>query len=252
VPSAAAAEGDLRAATDAPTRTDKERRRDADRHPHETLAFFGVRADMRVVELYPGSGYYTAILAPLLAPHGKLAVTHFDANGDPKSWMTEETKWILGRLDADPPRFGAVERRPIKVPEVVLGPPESADAVVTFRNVHNWIEDGYAERVFAAAFRVLRPGGILGVEEHRGAPGMTREVITKTGYVPEDVVVSLASAAGFRLIARSEINANPRDTKDYPKGVWSLPPTFAEKDKDRERYSAIGESDRMTLKFSRP
>jgi predicted methyltransferase len=135
---------------------------------------------------------------------------------------------------------------------VSLGPDASADLVLTFRNVHNWIEAGYAENVFAAAFRVLVPGGVLGVEEHRGRPGMTVKEIRDTGYVPEDVVIGLAQHAGFRLTARSEVNANPRDSKDYPDGVWSLPPTLAGHDKDRDRYIAIGESDRMTLRFLRP
>jgi predicted methyltransferase len=226
--------------------------RDVYRHPYETLAFFGVREDASVVELWPGGGYYTSILAPFLAERGNLAITHFDPNGDPKSEDTDEAKYILALLDKHPDVFGKVARRQISASDLTLGPDGSADFVLTFRNVHNWIEAGYADRVFAAAARVLKPGGVLGVEEHRGRPGMTEAQIKDTGYVPEDVVIGLAEKAGLHLVARSEINANPKDTKDYPKGVWSLPPTLAEKDVNHERYAAIGESDRMTLRFQKP
>jgi predicted methyltransferase len=242
----------VRSALAGPVRTDRERARDTYRHPAETLAFFGLREDMNVVELWPGGGYYTAILAPVLAERGKLAVTHFDPNGDPKLEDTEEAQAILKRLAANEAVFGKVDKRQIARPDFVLGPDGSADLVVTFRNVHNWIDEGYADRVFLASFKVLKPGGALGVEEHRGSPGLTTQQIKDTGYVPEDVIIGLAEKAGFRLAARSEVNANPRDTKDHPKGVWALPPVFANKDVDREKYAAIGESDRMTLKFVKP
>jgi predicted methyltransferase len=251
VPSSAS-ESALQVALASTARTDRERARDAYRHPAETLAFFGVKDDSTVVELWPGGGYYTAILAPALAAHGRLVVTHFDPAGDPKSEDTQDARFLLDRLAKTPEAFGKVARQQIAVPEVSLGPDASADFVLTFRNVHNWIDAGYADRVFAAAARVLKPGGVLGVEEHRGKPGMTTKQITDTGYVPEDVVIQMAQAAGLRLAARSEVNANPKDTKDYAKGVWSLPPTFAEKDLNHDRYAAIGESDRMTLKFVKP
>jgi predicted methyltransferase len=242
----------LRDAVAGPARGDRERARDVYRHPGETLAFFGVRPDSKVVELWPGGGYYTAILAPYLAAGGKLAITHFDPAGDPKSEDTQEARYILDRLAKTPAVFGKVAPVQIARPDFVLGPDGSADFVFTFRNVHNFIEAGYAESVFAAAGRVLRPGGVLGVEEHRGRPGMSTEEIKKTGYVPEDVVIHLAEGAGLQLAGRSEVNANPRDTKDHPDGVWSLPPTFSGKDVDRAKYAAIGESDRMTLKFVKP
>jgi len=242
----------MRAALAGNQREDRERARDGARHPLETLAFFGLRSDATVVELWPGGGYYTAILAPVVAERGKLVVTHFDPQGDPKSEDTEEAHAILDRLAATPAAFGKVEAHPISAEEFSFGPDASADFVLTFRNVHNWIEAGYADQVFAAAARVLKPGGVLGVEEHRGKPGMTTAQIRDTGYVPEDVVVQLATRAGLKPAGSSEINANPRDTKDYPHGVWSLPPTLAGKELDRDKYLAIGESDRMTLRFVRP
>jgi predicted methyltransferase len=235
-----------------PARTDRERARDVYRHPAETLAFFGVKDDSTVVELWPGGGYYTAILAPLLGARGRLFVTHFDPAGDPKSEDTQDARYLLDRLAKTPAIFGKVSPQQIAVPNLVLGPDASADFVLTFRNVHNFLDEGYADKVFAAAAKVLKSGGVLGVEEHRGKPGMTTKEISASGYVPEDVVIQLAQAAGLRFAGRSEINANPKDTKDYPKGVWSLPPTFAEKDANRDKYAAIGESDRMTLKFVKP
>jgi predicted methyltransferase len=233
-------------------RTERERARDAYRHPEETLAFFGLRDDMRVVELWPGGGYYTAILAPVLAEKGQLTITHFDPKGDPKSEDTGEAQAILGRLAKSPDVFGKVTPKELKRPELTLGPDGSADMVLTFRNIHNWIDEGSADQVFAASARVLKSGGVFGVEEHRGKPGMTVQQIKDTGYVPEAVVIAMAEKVGLRLAARAEINANPKDTTDHPKGVWALPPSFANKDVDRDKYAAIGESDRMTLKFVKP
>ena len=239
----------LRAALAGRARTPAEGARDGARHPRETLEFFGLRDDARVVELWPGGGYYTAILAPVLAECGQLVVTHFDPAGDPKDANVEESKAILERLAAAPDVFAKVGKQQIARPMPRLGPGNSADFVFTFRNVHNWIAGGYAGAVFASIAHVLKPGGVLGVEEHRGRPGMTMKEIRDNGYVPEDVVIALAERVGLELVGRSELNANPRDTKDHPSGVWSLPPTFAEKEADHDKYAAIGESDRMTLKF---
>ena len=242
-----------------PARRDKERARDAARHPAETLTFFGVRADSRVVELWPGGGWYTAILGPYLRDRGLLAVTYFDANGDPNSAdakenaeLLEESAEILARLAATPAAFDKVAHQQISPPNLVLGPDGSADFVLTFRNIHNWIQAGYAAQVFQAAARVLKPGGVLGVEEHRASRELTLNEMNDSGYVSEAYVIKLAEAAGLRLDARSEINANPRDTKDHPHGVWSLPPTYMGKDVDRDKLAAIGESDRMTLRFRKP
>ncbi len=244
-----ATDAKLTAALAGAHRTDKERARDGFRHPKETLAFFGLKDTMTVVELWAGGGFYTAVLAPVLAERGKLVVTHFDPNGPPKSYETREAKDLLARFDATPDVFGKVQRQLLPSKTFDFGPDASADMVVTFRSVHNWMDDGYVDGVFAAAFKVLKPGGVLGVVEHRGKPGMTLQQIKDNGYVPEDVVIKLGEKAGFVLAARSEINANARDTKDYAKGVWALPPALANKDVDREKYVAIGESDRMTLRF---
>ena len=247
-----ATDGKLKTSLAGAHRTEKERARDVYRHPAPTLAFFGLKDTMNVVELYPGGGWYTAVLAPVLAERGSLTVTHFDPNGPPKSYETIETKELFARLDGAADVFGKVKRQLIVAATPDFGPAGSADLVLTFRSVHNWIDDGNADQVFAAAFKVLKAGGVLGVVEHRGKPGMSVAQIKDTGYVPEDVVIKLGEKAGFKLEARSEVNANPKDTADHPKGVWALPPSFANKDVDREKYAAIGESDRMTLRFVKP
>jgi predicted methyltransferase len=255
VSAAASGSSDLRAAVVSPARPEVERARDVYRHPEETLAFFGLRPDMSVLELSPGEGWYTAILAPILAQQGKLRVTNGDPNGPPVSGATKRAKALLERFAASPSTFGKVE--PVIVDwkaQSPLGPDGSVDMVLTFRSVHNWVEAGTFDAVLAGVFKVLKPGGVFGVVEHRAAAGVSSDtkLISDTGYVPESFVLEHAAAAGFRLAARSEINANPRDTKDYPKGVWTLPPTYGLGDKDHARYAAIGESDRMTLRFQKP
>jgi predicted methyltransferase len=245
-----ASEAKLRTSVASSERPAAEVERDKYRHPLETLEFFGVRDDMTVVELWPGTGWYTAILAPYLADKGKLVVTNFDPNSGRGQ---ENAKRYADRLASKPADFGKVEVHVINPPnDISLGPDGSADAVLTFRNIHNWMDGGIADAVFAAAFRVLKPGGILGVEEHRANPDADPSKAGQTGYVPQAYVVTLAEKAGFRLEATSEINANPKDTKDYPKGVWTLPPVYRLGDQDRAKYEAIGESDRMTLRFRKP
>lgn len=225
------------------------------RHPAETLEFFGVRGDMSVVELWPGGGWYSAILAPFLRERGKLVVATGDPNGDPKAEPTQDAKAFIARSTLEPAVFDRVAR--IQVPtsgEIALGPPESADAVLTFRNLHTFVWLKIEQEILAASFRVLKHGGVLGLTDHRAPVGGSTDpkVLGDTGYIPEAYAVELAERAGFRLVARSEINANARDTKDYESGVWALPPTYANGAKDRARYEAIGESDRMTLKFVKP
>jgi predicted methyltransferase len=229
-------------------RSEKNRARDVYRHPAETLTFFGLRDNMTVVELWPGGGWYTEILAPVLKDHGQLYVTSNDPNG-PEGNATNGARKLRDTLAEKAPVYGNVKTAIIAPPDKIeLGAPGSADMVVTFRNLHNWIGAGIAEKVMAAAFAVLKPGGVLGLEEHRAQPGQD----IKTGYVEESVAIRYAESAGFKLVEKSEINANPKDTKDHPEGVWTLPPSLRLKDKDREKYMAIGESDRMTLKFVKP
>jgi predicted methyltransferase len=229
-------------------RSEKNRARDVYRHPVETLTFFGLREDMTVLELWPGGGWYTEILAPVLKDKGKLIVTSADPNG-PESNQTSNARKLRDTLATNAPIYGDVKMAIVAPPEKVeLGPPNSVDMVLTFRNLHNWIKAGTAEKIMAAAFAVLKPGGVLGLVEHRANPGQD----ISTGYVEEAVAIRYAESAGFKLAEKSEINVNPKDTKDHPEGVWTLPPSLRLKDKDRDKYLAIGESDRMTLKFVKP
>jgi predicted methyltransferase len=243
----------LRSSLAGPQRTDAERARDVYRHPRETLEFFGLRDDANVVELSPGAGWYTAVLGPVLVERGKLSVTSADPNGPPDSEATQDAKALLARFAKDPASFGKVSAMVVKWrgDAVSLGPDGSADMVLTFRNAHNWLEAGLFDKVLGSIFKVLKPGGVLGLTDHRANPGgpTDAKTIGDTGYVPEAYVIQQVEAAGFKLAGKSEVNANPKDTKDYPKGVWTLPPTYELKDVDRAKYQAIGESDRMTLKF---
>lgn len=235
----------------APTRTPANLERDRYRHPEETLAFFGLAPDQAVVELWPGRGWYTEILAPLVRARGKLTVVAPLPGTVPPQAPTHET--IRAMLAQNPSVYDRVEVVAVN-PSVQpkFGEPNSADVVLTFRNAHNWLKDGNAEPMFAAAFEVLRPGGILGVVDHRASEGTDLAAILKTGYVTESAVISLAKGAGFELDEKSEINANPKDTKDHPAGVWTLPPVLRLGDQDRAKYLEIGESDRMTLRFRKP
>lgn len=234
-----------------PDRTEKERMRDAYRHPKETLEFFGLRKDMTVVELWAGGGWYSKVLAPVLADKGTFIATGYDASGSGEE--AEFGKAIDARFKND--KAFAKAQLHVMHPskgDFNMGPDGSADLVLTFRNIHNWMEDGIADKVFAAAFAVLKKGGTFGVVEHRAKADADPEKVFKSGYVREDAVIAMAQKAGFVLAARSEINANPKDTKDYPKGVWTLPPAYANGEVDKDKYAAIGESDRMTLKFQKP
>jgi len=228
-------------------RSDAERARDRYRHPVETLAFFGVHESMTVVEIYPGGGWYTRILAPLLRDRGTLYLAARRPGVPPRG----ATDALRGELAARPDVFGKPVFTVLEKGEYEIGPAGSADLVLTFRNIHNWMSEGEAEQVFRAMHRVLKRGGVLGVVEHRADPG-PQDPRARSGYVTEAYAIRLAEEAGFRLAARSEINANAKDTKDHPRGVWTLPPNYALKDVDREKYAAIGESDRMTLRFVKP
>lgn len=225
--------------------------RDKYRHPVETLAFFGIRRNMTVVELWPFGGWYTEIIAPYVKGTG----TYYAAAMDPASDKREDKKYnaeLKTLLEAHPDLYSEVKWSVLAPGKYALAPDGSADLVVTFRNIHNWTWDGIDKDVFAAAFRALKPGGILGVVEHRSNDPKFEPKKSGQAYVGEDYAIGLIESAGFKLVGRSNINSNPKDTKDYPQGVWSLPPSYAEGDKDRAKYAAIGESDRFTLKFVKP
>jgi predicted methyltransferase len=241
----------MRAALAAPHRRPEDRARDVYRHPTDTLTFFGLREDMTVVELWPGNGWYTDILAPLLRERGTLIAATPDPAGSHELRATT-ARALRERVASNPSVYGDVTFTVLDTDRMDLGQPGSADLVLTFRNTHNWINDGIDEKVYAAAYRVLKPGGVLGVVQHRADEGTDAATAAKKGYVPEDHVIAVAEAAGFVLEERSEVNANPRDTKDYTDGVWALPPVLRGGEWDRARFLAIGESDRMTLRFVKP
>jgi len=239
----------LIAAVADPGRTANFVARDKARHPAEELAVFGITPKMTVVELWPGGGYWTEILGPYLKSSGTYYVA-LNAPGDAEEDAGTQ-RW-RDRMAAEQPRLGTIHETVLGKDHYDIAPAGSADLVLTFRNLHNWMDDGYAEQVLAAAFKALKPGGILGIEEHRGRNDKPQDPHAKDGYVREDYTIALAKKAGFKLVGSSEINANPKDTKDWVDGVWTLPPTLSQKDKDRDRYLAIGEADNFVLKFQKP
>jgi predicted methyltransferase len=230
--------------------------RDAWRHPRETLAFFGVGASQDIVEISPGGGWYTEILAPLARGKGSYTgVVNDPAKAGSEratEYYAKNNQKLRDKLAARADVYGSATLVEIDPKAPVIGEPGSADVVLTFRNVHNWVNDGSEAAMFKAFFETLRPGGVLGVVEHRAAAGKTMEEVKDSGYLPEDYVIGLATAAGFVLEEKSEINANPADTKDHPNGVWTLPPGNNHDEADKAKYAAIGESDRMTLRFVKP
>jgi predicted methyltransferase len=233
-------------------RSTAHKNRDQYRHPQQTLEFFEVKDDMTVVEIWPGDGWYTEILAPYLKEDGKLYAAHFSADA-PVAQQQKSLQHFIAKLHAEPQLYDKVELTTLQPPDALqIAPDESVDRVLTFRNVHNWMKNDQAALVFKAMFRALKSGGILGVVEHRNSVLKPQDVHADSGYVSEDYVIALARNAGFEFLDKSEINANSKDTKDYPDGVWILPPTLRLKDKDRNKYLNIGESDRMTLKFIKP
>lgn len=241
------------AAVAAKTRSESNVSRDQYRNPARTLRFFGVEPDMTVVEIWPGAGWYTEILAPLLVDDGQLYVAMFSDKADGPAYYKRLNQSLRDKFAEHPEVYGNVETTHLYIPgETDIAPAESADRVLTFRNVHNWLAADAAEEAFAAFFKALKPGGMLGVVEHRAKPGTDLETMKSSGYVTEKKVVELAESAGFELAEKSDINANPKDTADHPRGVWTLPPSLRLGDEDREKYLAIGESDRMTLLFRKP
>ena len=251
LPARAQAEDErLRALIAGPQRSAANRARDAARHPYETLRFFKLAPTDKAVELSPGGGWYTEILAPYLRERGQLFLAA-EAADDTDEYRRKGRQNLDDKLARNPElydrvRVGLLPRTPTFKD---IAPQGGADLVLTFRNVHNWIEAGHLDATLQAVAAVLKPGGILGVEEHRAPPGKSVEWISKNGYVTEDLLIERAQAAGLTLDARSEINANPRDTKDHPNGVWSLPPTLRGGEVDKARFLAIGESDRFTHRY---
>ena len=235
---------------DAPNRTPLNVARDRYRHPAEVLAFFGVRENSTVVEILPGSGgYYMEILAPHLMDRGLYIAANRDELAPPQ-YLADHQK-LLARLKAEPALYGKVLVTKFNADTHSIAPPGSADFVLTFRNLHNWVERKEIDGALRAFHLALKPGGILGVVDHRGRNDMSQDMQMKSGYVREDFTIALIERAGFRFSGASEVNANPQDSKDHPEGVWTLPPTYRLKDQDRAKYAAIGESDRFTLKFSK-
>ncbi|RKT26647.1 putative methyltransferase [Paraburkholderia sp. RAU2J] len=244
----------LDAAVSNPQRSAQARARDIYRHPKETLQFFELTPSQSVLEIAPGGGWYTDILAPYLHDHGKLYEAQYDGpQGSPSAQAQAGRAAFARKLAAAPAVYGNVVVGTLHAGEFSGFPADaSVDRVLTFRNIHNWIKDGEIDANLRAFYAALKPGGILGVAEHRAAPGTSLQQTIDSGYVTEDYVIAHARAAGFELAGRSEVNSNPRDTKNYPHGVWSLPPSYEGGDADRARYAAIGESDRMTLRFVKP
>lgn len=235
-------------------REPKNAARDVYRHPSQTLAFFGVTPTQTVIEVWPSGGWYAEILGPMLRDKGQ----YIGAVNDPAAATSERgkasaergEKTLRDKFAARPDVYGGAKLVLIDPAKPVFGAPGSADTVLTFRNVHNWRMAKQAEGMFAGFFAVLKPGGTLGVVEHRAAKDVPAD--DESGYVGQDQVIAYAKAAGFELVGKSEVNANPKDTKDYPKGVWTLPPVLTNGDVDKAKYLAIGESDRMTLRFVKP
>jgi len=233
-------------------RSDTNIARNSYRHPVDTLEFFGLEQDMTVIEILPSTGWYTEIIAPYLRDNGKYYAAHFSPNAS-LSYMPAILGQFEEKITAQPELYGKITVRHLNPPhEVVIAPPASADMALTFRNVHNWVMAGQQDDFFASFYAALKPGGILGVVEHRALPGASMEVMETSGYVTEAYVKEMAAAAGFEFIGSSEINANPKDTTEHPRGVWTLAPNYRLGQTERAKYDAIGESDRMTLKFIKP
>ena len=236
-----------------PLRSAAHRMRDTARHPRETLAFFGLRTDMTVMEIWPGgNGWYAEILAPLLRDHGRYIAAEHDPLAS--TYAQDNVRALKAKFEANPEVYQRAEITAIQAPSALTPvAPNSVDLVVTFRNLHNWLaKPDAAPAMLKAIYASLKPGGTFGIVDHRADPNAVVDPAAKLGYVNEHYAIELIQQAGFEYVGASEINANPRDTRDYEQGVWTLPPTYRLGDKDRERYTAIGESDRFTLRFRKP
>lgn len=251
---ASGADDPLKAVIESDHRTPAYAQRDAARHPYETLSFFGIKPSMTVVELSPGGGWYTEILAPYLRDSGRYIAAAYPEDS-PREYRRTYTANFKKKLAADPARYDKVQLAAFEPPhQLSYAQSGSADLVLTFRNLHNWLSYGQEgiKGVFQSVYDTLKPGGVFGVVEHRLPENIPQDDTASSGYMHESYVINLAKSVGFELAEKSEVNANPKDTADHPSGVWALPPTLRNKDQDRARYEAIGESDRMTLKFVKP
>jgi len=242
-------------------RSASDQARDFWRHPVASLQFWGLRPGATVVEFWPGAGWYTDILAPYLASNGgKLYAANFQTNDPNDPAAAQIVNAYVQKLRRKPELYGDVKVTAFGPTSGPVAPQGSADLALFLRNLHNWMAAGIAEKAFHDAFQALKPGGLLGVEEHRAIPGSTPDILASDGYVLESLVVQMGREAGFLFEGDSEINANPLDTKDHPFGVWTLPPVRSSSPRglppdpnfDHHRYDAIGESDRMTLRFRKP
>lgn len=236
-------------------RTDKNKARNQYRHPLGTLTFFGLKPDMTVLEIAPGGGWYTEILAPAMRESGVYIAGSYDIDvEDQPKYRYRQHQALLDNIENKPNLYGDIKVASYSPPQSrELWQSDSVDMVLTFRSSHGWVREGMVDDVYADFFKVIKPGGVLGVVQHR-APEDDNDAVSwaKKGYVPESRIIQAAEKAGFALEAKSELNANPKDLKDHEEGVWRLPPTLGLGDKDREKYLAIGESDRMTLRFRKP
>jgi predicted methyltransferase len=226
--------------------------RDVYRHPVETLKFFGIKDTMTVVEISPGGGWYSEILAPYLKDHGVYIAAGYDPQSE-REYYKKNAKKFQNKLDANPEIYGKTQLAIMQPPKQLdFAKADSADMILSFRNTHNWHGSGGSEAVYASIFKALKAGGIFGLVQHRAGHIHPKDSSGKMGYLKQSEIIKLAEKVGFQLIEKSNINANPKDTRDYENGVWTLPPSYRLKDVDRKKYTEIGESDRMTLKFVKP
>jgi predicted methyltransferase len=234
-------------------RSDSNKARDAYRNPKKTLEFFGLQEDMTVVEIWPSGGWYAEIIAPYLNESGQYISAGYDPNDENQYFRTRAAEF-MEKLNQDPDLYSNVRHTVLKLPDrIEIAKPNSADMVLTFRNIHNWMASDQADAVFEGFFKALKLGGVLGVVEHRGDSSVPQDAEAKSGYVNQEYAIALAEKAGFIFEAASEINANPKDTKNHQEGVWTLAPTYSSvNDQEKKSYSDIGESDRFTLKFRKP
>ncbi len=246
------AEAAIAAAVAGAHRKDEHRARDGFRHPTETLMFFGLTPESTVVEMGAGGGWYTEIIAPVVAQKGQLVIGTFDPATDPASMRSVYAARQQALLQRQPELYGNAKTFVLQDGPLQIGPPGSADLVVAIREMHNWQRGGNFDAYVASVFDVLKPGGTFGVVQHRAKEGTQGEDTADSGYLAQDWLIKKVTAAGFELEETSEINANAADTKDYKDGVWTLPPVLRLGDTDRAKYEAIGESDRMTLRFKKP